>query len=199
MYVPLFKSRIIKGNFETLEFSSLGELIKSYCDWILEIDRTDDGEDLSFEIYMMKIAYNMVLKGLFQMDEADVIKALGKKEGRENFKKLKSNDKAIKIFSSHGRGDYEFSHQNFRDYYASFFLSKVIKSICKDNINNIMLSYLTNNYITTNDEILSLCSDFLLGNDIHKAIDCMRKLKGKGYSFALSVLVKLYSFIYLFK
>lgn len=195
MYMELFKSRIKKGYFETLEFSSLGELLQSYCDWILEIDRTDDVEDLTFEIYMMKIAYDMVLKGIFQIDELDIIKALGKK-GDKKLENLKSNVKAIKIFSSHGTENFEFSHQNFRDYYAALRLSRVIKSICENNINDTMSKYLTNNYITTNDEILSLCSDFLSGNDIHKAINCIRKIKRKDYSFALGVLIKLYSFIF---
>ena len=196
MYMALFKSRIKKGNYDALEFSSLGKLLQSYCDWILEIDRTDDSENLSFEKYMMKIAYNMVLKGIFQIDERDVIKVLGKKGGRKKLENLKSNNKAIKIFASHGTGNYEFSHQNFRDYYAALRLSNVIKSICENNINDIISKYITNNYMTTNDEILSLCSDFLSSNDIQKVIDCIRKLEVQDYSFALCVLIKLYSFIH---
>ena len=195
MYMELFKSRIKKGNFDVLEFSSLGELLQSYCDWILEIDRSDDCEDLSFENYMMVIAYNMVLKGIFQIDEMDAIEALGKNGGKK-LESLRKNEKAIKIFASHGIGNYEFSHQNFRDYYAAFHLSKVIKKIREKNINDIMSKHLTNNYITTNDEILSLCSDFLAENDIQKAIDNIRITKVQDYSFALSVLIKLYSFVH---
>lgn len=188
MYMALFKNRIRRDNFNILEFSSLGELLQSYCDWILEIDRTDDGEDLSFENYMMAIAYNMVLKGIFQIGEMDVIEAL-EENGEEKLESLRRNEKAIKIFASHGTRNYEFSHQNFRDYYAAFHLSNVIK-----NKKDIMSKHLINNYITTNDEILSLCSDFLSADDIQKAIDYMRNVKMKDYSFALGVLIKLYSF-----
>lgn len=195
MYMALFKSRIKKGNYDALEFSSLGELLQSYCDWILEIDRTYDSEDLSFEKYIMKIAYKMVLNGIFQIDKMDVIEALGK-NGGEKLESLRKNEKAIKIFSSHGTDSYEFSHQNFRDYYAAFHLSKVIKKIREKNINDIMSKHLANNYITTNDEILSLCSDFLAENDIQKAIENIRIIKVQDYSFALSVLIKLYSFIH---
>lgn len=176
---------------KTLEFSTLGSLLQSYCDKIMVIDRSSPVSDLNFEKMLSFIAYHMVLIGKFEL-KSNILEEL---LDSEQLKELKENNKVSLIFADHGKDDYEFSHQNFRDYYAGLYLAKHIKSINHNNVVSILDEFLGNNNATINDEILLMCSDFLDTSYIQDAIDCLKSINNNyRYSFQLSVLIRLYAF-----
>lgn len=193
MYAELIKEKPDR----ILEFKTLGSLLQSYCDWIMQITRYDTGEDLSFEDSLSYIAYNMVLKGVFQIYDKELKELL-----TETNRELQvDDDKISKIFVKHKDKDdtcikeeeYEFTHQNFRDYYAALFLAKKIIIINEDNVLVILKKYFQNDDVTSNDEILSLCSDFSNAETIQRVINILKSKKNSDYSYSLSVFIRVYA------
>lgn len=178
----------------TLKFTNLGELLQAYCDWIMKIDRDDQLTDLAFEDTLSMIAYHMVRMGTF-MVKTKVLKTKDLKPFIESsaLTLLLKNEKVAQILTVRDNRSLEFTHHNFRDYYAGLFLSRVIKDLTHENFKEHACLYLSNDGITTNEEILSLCADFLNLEDIQDAIDLFKREQIDNYSFNLSVLIKLYS------
>lgn len=173
----------------TLKFTNLGELLQAYCDWIMKIDRDDQLTDLAFEDTLSMIAYRMVRMGTFMVKTKD-LKAF---VDSSDLTLLLKNEKVAQILTARDKRSLEYSHHNFRDYYAGLFLSRVIKDLTQENLKEQSRSYLSNDGVTTNEEILSLCADFLNLEDIQDAIDLFKREQIDNYSFNLSVLIKLYS------
>lgn len=180
-----------------LEFKTLGSLLQTYCDRIMQIKRNDPREDLSFEDALSYIAYYLVLEGNFQLNTNQLCAKLS-----EIKKDLHIDDDRIsKIFVKHKETDnrerhedeYEFTHQNFRDYYAALFLAKKLHEINSDNIYPILNKYFKNDNATSNEEILSLCSDFLDAESIQRVINIFVKEKIYNHSYTLSVLIRLFA------
>lgn len=186
MYTEMF----LDDPDQTLSFSTLGSLLQSYCDRIMVIDRKESGVNLDYEDLLSFIAYHMVLLGKFQME----LCVLEKLISSEQLQELRSNEKISLIFADHGKDDYEFSHQNFRDYYAGLYLAKQIKQINQNNIATMIQDFLISNNATSNDEILSLCADFLKSEQIQRVIDYLKSCDIKNYSFSLSVLIRIFAF-----
>lgn len=180
-----------------LEFKTLGSLLQTYCDRIMQIKRNDPREDLSFEDALSYIAYYLVLEGNFQLNTNQLCAKLS-----EIKKDLHIDDDRIsKIFVKHKETDnrerhedeYEFTHQNFRDYYAALFLAKKLHEINSDNIYPILNKYFKNDNATSYEEILSLCSDFLDAESIQRVINIFVKEKIYNHSYTLSVLIRLFA------
>ena len=187
--LSMYAEMIQDDSSRTLQFTKLGELLQSYCDRIMVIDRDDQTTDLSFEKTLMLIAYHMVRMGKFLVEAKDLKFIIDDYA----LNQLKTDKKASLIFTNHSRDSYEFTHHNFRDYYAGFFLSRVIINLSKDNLEGQLNKYLNNDDVTSNLEILSLCSDFLNLKQIQSAIDLLKTYHIENHSFFLSVLIKLYS------
>ena len=188
--LSMYTEMILDEPKKALDFSTLGALLQSYCDRIMTIDRNDVEVDLTFENLLSYIAYHMVLLEKFQL-KIDELERLIK---FEQIQELRSNKKTSLIFTDHGKEDYEFSHQNFRDYFAGLHLAKHLKKVNEKNIAEISNEFLVNNNVTGNDEILSLCADFLRLENIQNVINCLRLVSYNNYSFPLSVIIRVYAF-----
>lgn len=170
-----------------LDFKNLGELIQSYCHRILGTGINKD-EDIEIEKLLCSVSYDMVLNGAFCLSDAIVTKKYGE---------IKEYSQIANIFAKRVRGveiNYEFSHQNFRDYYAGLCLAKRINMINQNNVEDVKIKCLCNNNLTSDNEILALCSDFISLSKIQEIIDYIKSIKLEDYSFSLSILIKLYAF-----
>lgn len=173
----------------TLRFTKLGELLQAYCDWIMAIDRDDQLTDLAFEDTLSMIAYHMVRMGTFMVKTKDLKPFIDSSD----LTLLLKNEKVAQILTVRDKRSLEFTHHNFRDYYAGLFLSRVIKDLTQNNLEEQARLYLSNDGVTTNEEFLSLCADFLNSEEIQDAIDLFKGTQIDNHSFYLSVLIKLYS------
>lgn len=187
--LSMYAEMIQDNPSHTFQFTKLGELLQSYCDRIMMIVRDDQTTDLSFEKTLTLIAYHMVRLGKFLIESKDLESVVDE----DALKQLKTDKKASLIFTERSRNSFEFTHHNFRDYYAGLFLSQVIINLFENNIESQFNKYLSNDDVTSNNEILSLCADFLDLKHIQSAIDLLKTHHIENHSFFLSVLIKLYS------
>lgn len=188
--LSMYAEMIQNNPNQTFQFTKLGELLQSYCDRIMMIVREDQTTDLSFEKTLTLIAYHMVRLGKFLIESKDLETIVDE----EMLTQLKTDKKASLIFTERSQGSFEFTHHNFRDYYAGLFLSRVVVNLMESNLENQLNKYLNNDDVTSNNEILSLCADFLDLKHIQDAIDLLKMHNNmENHSFFLSVLIKLYS------
>ena len=175
----------------SLQFTNLGTLLQSYCDSLMAIDRGNPSTDLSFEKFLTRIAYHMVRMGKFSITKSELKRIVNQADWDE----LDTNRKSSPIFTSRSANAYEFTHQNFRDYHAGVFLARVVTDLSEENLEDSLKRYLGNDDVTSNREILSLCSDFLTADDIQNAIDLLRNRFDNSDTFPLSVLIRLYGLV----
>lgn len=186
MYVAL------KNKDSSAEFENLGSLLKAYVDKILCIN------NLNYELILETIAYHMAKADSFQIPYSKLKSILDD----ESLKTVTSDANIGKIFYSKnhmkGKRVFVFSHQNFRDLYAGLFIKDQVENLSDPsdlkNIKDLVDQYFVNNGANESDEILKICSDFLESDSIQSAITTLKKSRIDDYSYALSILVKLYSF-----
>lgn len=184
----------------TIKIQSLGELLECYCNSILGVD--SHSQSNQYEKPLMEIGYHMVLNGWFNISEEEI----------EELENISSEDKRIllsdksptwSIFIKNNNGDFEFTHQNYRDLFCAKKFASLIKKISSKTLSHDLESIFVTNNVTMNDEILELTSAFI-GNgrtSIQSIIDIVREnvdnLTGKyadNYDFPLSVLIRIYAF-----
>lgn len=142
------------------QIQNLGTLLREYVNDIV----LEDATNTNFEIYLEEIAYHMVLNGWFRITPENLKLLLGDK-----YDKVIRNSFIQKLFVINSKGNFEYTHQNFRDMYCSLFFNKLLKN-AKENI-----GYFESNNVTTNDEILALCGDLIKNDAVIQ--DSINKLK----------------------
>lgn len=169
--LSMYADMIKRDPEHILQFTKMGKLLQSYCDRIMGIDRMAGVADFKFEKKLSEVAYNMAKSGCFSISLEELRKIIGE----EHIDKFTSDSQVKLIFLPHDQNTYEFTHQNFRDYYAGFFLANVITSLSRGNLQTKLSEYLKNDNVTGSIEILSLCSDFLTSIQIQRAIDLFKQ------------------------
>lgn len=164
------------------EIKNLGTLLHEYVNNIV----LEDEKNTEFEAYLEIISYHMVLNGWFEITPNNLKRLLGDK-----YDKVVANSFIQKLLVVDSKGNFELTHQNFRDMYCAQYFNKLIN---KDHIIANINCFTTNN-ITTNNEILVLCGDLIQNDeDIQDSIKVLKDTSNFDYSFALSVLIKIYAF-----
>ena len=173
MYAELY------SNSPDFTVDSLGSLLKVYISHIGQIDDIDDYNNLS------EIAYTMVQNGVFRIRRDDL-------NGKIIFS---DKEKVSSILTSIGKS-YEFTHQNFRDYFAAYWLCIKIQDIAdgsnyKDMINDIRNVFKNGNIF--NDEILQLTSDLIDVTIVQSVITYIQQhdIGECDFSFAISNLIRI--------
>lgn len=176
MYTELY------SNSPDLKVDSLGSLLKLYINYIAQIDDINDYHNLS------EIACTMVQNGVFRIILDDVNQYI-----------IFSNTEKVSSVLVRIRDSYEFTHQNFRDYFAAYWLcTKICKIADRSNYKNVdqdILDVFKNGNIF-NDEILQLTSDLIDIISIQKVITYIQQndVGYNDFSFAISNLIRIAAF-----
>ena len=185
MYVALRQNKTKSG------FINFGNLLETYVDQILCVKKFDSRA-------LPKVAYYMAKEGIFKLHPIKLKKLLE----NDSLNEIISNENTAKLFYMINGGSYIFSHQNFRDLNASFFIKDKIEQLSQsgpEEVQTLIETYFTPNGANDSEDILNICSDlFISDNDrsddtIKQAIDVLRSNWKNEYSYCLSLLIKVYA------
>lgn len=176
-------------------FTSLADLIEKYINKIVYLP--EDSEDFIFP--HTYISYDMVLQGKFNVQK-DKVKIILNTTSIENKNAFFSSSESIFSLSD---ATYEYTHQNFRDYFCALFLKNLIYIICdKDKNDNdelddacrIIEEYFNKTSNAMDDEILILLSGLLNVEKVQQVFEIIIKAKRcDKYSVAINNLIRTVS------
>lgn len=175
-------------------YTSLGKLIQDYIKRILQnnsdLTRIDD--------ILKGVAYFMVKNGgRFRISSNRLHEVLGDND----YYWLVAHSNEVETVFSESDKVYQFTHQNFRDFYCSLSFSEQIYEIDAEHISDCFIELFSRNNVNTNDEILELAASFISGEVIQDKINILKSNKEKlpvpfknNYDLPLQILIKLYAF-----